>query len=474
MIRFYRRGFGSVKSNNIMQDYYSALLLRGVLSPDENQAQCIKKLEKLNKYLTISEESRNTSDSLALESSLVSTPRKNLRGLYIHGNVGSGKTFLMDLFFERCHTDKKQRVHFHAFMLNVHKRICDVQRESTVKGGSRKGGVDAITHVARQIAQEARVLCFDEFQVTDVADAMILTRLFDVLWSQGTVLVATSNRKPADLYQNGINRSYFLPFVHSLQANCVVQDMNSDLDYRALVRPIPGSYFTPLGATASSLLWNAFLSSSKDKNEEVCSVSIPVMMGRHLVVEKALVIPSVASSSSATATACYLDFKDLCESDKGAADYLALVQHFKAIYLDNVPRLSVLGHDKSRRFITLIDAIYDAHVRLVWVAESSPALMFRVLSKIEIEQTSDGGGRLSLGTDKKYLYQDGGALDAAASLPSGSAGNEGGYIGAKAGTLDRPGPISHAASDLRSSTITTGWLDYVNYTSISPWFNTYD
>ena len=238
---------------------------------------------------------------------------------------------------------------------------------------------DAITQVAEQISKECSLLCFDEFQVTDICDAMILSKLFSVLWSNGTVLIATSNRPPSDLYKDGLNRAYFIPFIQRLESECIVKQINSSKDYRQLNKPLANSYYTPLTLETKTLLWDHFLSHSyeyRHSGEELYSPgktiekNVPVMMGRKVCV-------STVSEHSRT---CYVEFSYLCETDRGASDYHAICKNYDTIFLYGVPVLSVLEHDRARRFITLIDEIYDAGIHLIWASEHDPNSIFKELT----------------------------------------------------------------------------------------------
>ena len=304
---------------------------------------------------------------------------------------------LMDLFYAQLPVHvSKRRVHFHNFMLEVHQRIWAYKQSLLAQFGRERhvnlsSERDAITQVAQAMSREARVLCFDEFQVTDVADAMILTKFFGVLWSSGTVLVATSNRPPSDLYKEGLNRQYFLPFLADLERFNLVKQLGGAKDYRQLNTRRAGAYFSPLNAATDARLWRAFLDHPSlpplDHEAPVQGYCVPVMMGRTLRV----------SHAKPRARCCHVSFASLCEADKGASDYQALCAHFDTVYLRGVPQMSVLEHDKSRRFITLVDTLYDSHIQLVWTAETAPADMFRFLTTHDAE-----GKSAPLGTDHKW------------------------------------------------------------------------
>jgi predicted ATPase len=301
----------------------------------------------------------------------------------------TGKTMLMDLFYANCMIDasKKQRLHFHQFMLNIHEAVHRFKQGLLKQYGrdvhlNMSSERDALVSVAVELASRTRVLCLDEFQVTDICDAMILDKFFQNLWKHGVVLIATSNRPPADLYQDGLNRSYFLPFIQRLQAECIVKDMRSQHDYRIdMISSSPSSsytlpYFTPIGDESTAKLRDLFVKECQDSNVE--RYSVKVMMGRTWIVDKASIQHKI----------CWLEFDKVCRSERGAADYRALCQHFNTIYLHNIPILNKLQHDTARRFITFIDEVYDSKRRLLWTADAPPASIFQDL-KAENGQSSE-------------------------------------------------------------------------------------
>ena len=292
-----------------------------------------------------------------LRQSLQPTPP---RGLYIHGSVGVGKSFLMDLFHTvLCQGDTTlqrhhRRAHFHEFMLDVHQRIHRYKQDNPRS--------DPIPAVALSLAQEARVLCFDEFQVTDIADAMILKRLFDMLIRDaGVVVVATSNRPPETLYEGGINRSLFLPFIDTLKSNLQVVEMVGGHDYRRdgskSSSSSTASFFWPSEDASARRAVKGILD-SLGGGEKLTSEIIPVRMGRVLKVSRA--IPD---------TVAWFDFMDLCHQPLGAADYLALCERYPVLIVDHVPQLDSSRFNEARRFVTLIDALYESKTRLIMASD---------------------------------------------------------------------------------------------------------
>lgn len=251
-------------------------------------------------------------------------------------DTGTGKTFMMDMFFQTVQEPKKRRVHFHKFMLDVHNLIHGYKQDLLREYGRDRNisldrNRDPVIYAARKINEEAKLLCFDEFQVTDIADALIMTKLFNELWARGTVLLATSNRPPTDLYLGGINREYFLPFIDEVERRCIIRNLKTTTDYRELLSTLDeNAYFCPLSADATSKLRDQFQKVAFDKENTV--VTIPVMMGREIKVE-------------ARGTACWVTFSEMCEGNKGAADYSALAKHMDVVFMDGIPQLSVLVGD---------------------------------------------------------------------------------------------------------------------------------
>jgi protein AFG1 len=276
------------------------------------------------------------------------------QGMYIYGSVGVGKSFLMDLFFDTLDdsTTRKQRVHFHEFMLHIHDRIFQWKKLHPRQ--------DVVPLVAMELLADAQVLCFDEFQVTDIADAVILKRLFDILFDVGgIVVVATSNRPPDDLYKGGINRSLFLPFIDTLKERCDVVAMDSLHDYRRDTVESGASYFViSKDGSLQQSLEAIFGTSSEDelnttREEEI----IPVMFGRTVKVARA------------NEKCAWFGFRELCHQPLGAADYISICNRFPTLIVDQVPQLGANYYNEARRFVTLIDACYELRTRLVIAAD---------------------------------------------------------------------------------------------------------
>jgi cell division protein ZapE len=280
-------------------------------------------------------------------------------GLYIWGPVGRGKSMLMDLFFDDAPVVKKRRVHFHEFMLEVHDRLHRRREELAAQGAPPEA--DTIVPIAKAIAQETRLLCFDEFQVTNIADAMILGRLFETLFEEGLTVIATSNRAPDDLYKNGLQRDRFLPFIELLKQRLEILELGGGRDYRMdRIRELD-VYLTPLGAWATAKLDEAFrtLSGGADGEPRVLRTQ-----GRDVPVPRAA--PGVAMA----------DYMDWCARPMGAADFLCIADHFHTVILADIPRMGPDSQDKAARFVTMIDSFYERKVKLVCSAAAAPDKLY--------------------------------------------------------------------------------------------------
>jgi len=329
---------------------YDIRVDEGVIAPDPAQAPLIKAMERLEKDLS----------------------RKGLfgghpevRGLYIWGPPGRGKSMLMDLFVSATPEPKKLRAHFHAFMARIHDlvrqwREGDRKQRQAVFGTHK--GDDPIEPIAALIASEARLLCFDELQVTDIADAMILGRLFDALFERKVVLAVTSNRAPDELYKNGINRQLFTPFVDEIKQRCVVIEIAGARDWR--LNRLMGSpvWFTGDADGRSGAAFEALWTDLRGgETEEAAHLQV---LGRDVVIER-------TAGSLARAT-----FEELCARPLGPQDYLAIAARFHTLFLDSVPILSPDRRHEARRLVTLIDALYEAGTRLVVRAEAEPEALY--------------------------------------------------------------------------------------------------
>ncbi len=276
------------------------------------------------------------------------------QGLYIYGDVGRGKSFVMDLFFDTAPVEKKRRVHFHAFMLEVHDRL---HRHRSEGKSSKKRVDDLLPGLGRAIASETWLLCFDEFHVTNIADAMILGRLFQALFERGVVVVTTSNWAPVDLYKDGLQRELFLPFIDLVREKLDILQLEAAKDYRLARLMGMQVYHLPLGPAADTALDTAFARLTDDAGGEPVTLTV---QGRNVTTQK-------AAHGVARFT-----FDELCGRALGAADYLAIAERFHTVILKDIPRMGEDERNEAKRFNTLIDALYENHVNLICSAEAAP------------------------------------------------------------------------------------------------------
>lgn len=303
--------------------------------------------------------------------------RPTVKGVYLWGPPGRGKSILMDLFFACAPEPKKARAHFHAFMARVHGLIRqwregDAKARKAVFGQAK--GDDPIRPVAELIASESRLLCFDELQVTDIADAMILGRLFEALFEEKVVVAITSNRAPDQLYLNGINRQLFLPFIDMLETACEVVQVAGARDWR-LDRLMGARVWYDAGDAGQRAAFEALWEELKGDQQE-CPTHLAVL-GRDVVIER-------TDGGLARAT-----FAELCGRPLGPQDYLAIAGRFHTVFVEDVPVLGPANHHEARRFVTLVDALYEAGTRLVALAAAAPeALYVEGVGAFEFERTA--------------------------------------------------------------------------------------
>ena len=333
----------------------------GEIHADPVQERAVQKLQALyEQLLAIIDHPAPKKGLLArLGFGASAKPPAGPHGLYIWGPVGRGKSMLMDLFFEDVPMEKKRRVHFHEFMLEVQERLHRRREQLAAKGAPPEA--DTIVPIAREIAADARLLCFDEFQVTNIADAMILARLFETLFDEGVTVVATSNRPPDDLYKNGLQRERFLPFIELVKQRLDVIELDSDHDYRMNRLRNFDVYLTPLGAWATAKLDEAFraLSGGSDGHPRVLRTQ-----GRDVEVPRAA--PGVAMAH----------FMDWCAKPMGAADFLCIAEHFHTVIVAEIPKMGPDSKDKAVRFITMIDTFYEKKVKFICSAAAAPATLY--------------------------------------------------------------------------------------------------
>jgi cell division protein ZapE len=334
---------------------YRALVAERGFESDPAQADLIRKLDALAaKLKAYKAEGKPNGFSRLFGMKSAGSPR----GLYIYGPVGRGKTMLMDMFFDVVEMPRKRRAHFHAFMADVHARLHEWRQ---LRKRGEVEGEDPIGPVAVGLAREASLLCFDEFSVRDIADAMILSRLFTALLAAGVVVVATSNVAPDDLYKDGLNRALFLPFIALLHERLDVVELDARTDYRLEKLKRAPVYYTPLSPKADAALDAAFLTLTGHERGEPIQIEL---LGRHLDVPQA--IDGVAR----------FDFDALCRRPLGAADYLKLAQRFHTVIVGRIPLLGESERNEAKRFIILIDALYDMRVKLIASAEGEPESLY--------------------------------------------------------------------------------------------------
>ncbi|HEY4266319.1 MAG TPA: cell division protein ZapE [Micropepsaceae bacterium] len=340
---------------------YSALLIAGKLKPDTAQARAAAALESLYRALKTYRPGKSGWFGFSFGAA-----RPAPKGLYIYGDVGRGKSVLMDLFCASVASQKKRRVHFNAFMAETHARIHEWRTLSPADRARRaefvrEAGDDPIAPVAKRIFSESVLLCLDEFQVTDIADAMILGRLFEKLLGDGAVIVLTSNTEPDRLYEGGLNRALFLPFVALIKDHLETIELNGPRDYRLERMAGLNVYITPLGARADASMDAAWRRLTDTDH------GAPLTLD---VLQRALAVPEAASGVAR------FSFEALCGEALGAADYLALAQNFHTLLIDRIPQLGPERANEARRFTVLIDTLYDEKVKLVCSAAVPPQELY--------------------------------------------------------------------------------------------------
>lgn len=343
---------------------YRARLTAGELKPDPAQELAAEKLESLHHALA------NYSPTVGRTGwkerfGLARRPTEPPQGLYIYGGVGRGKSMLMDIFFRVAPVAQKRRVHFHAFMQEVHARL-KVERDRE-RGGSATPAArvtlrqrieqDVLGEVARQFAREAWLLCFDEFQVQDIADAMILGRLFQAFFEAGVIIVATSNRPPKDLYKDGLQRDLFLPFIALIERKLDVLQLDSGTDYRLETMRMMNVYLVPSDDSTDARLEAYFqrLTHGADVGPDAI-----IVHGRTVEIPK-------ASDDIAFAS-----FPLLCQQPLGPADYLAIAARYDVLFLSRIPQMTPAQRNEAKRFVTLIDTLYEHKVKLICSAAARP------------------------------------------------------------------------------------------------------
>ncbi|KAI7903453.1 AFG1-like ATPase-domain-containing protein [Cokeromyces recurvatus] len=388
---------------------YNDIVQQGLVRSDPDQKHVIENLDKLwhqlksyqpkvynnqKKKSTIWSQWFKFGKQQEKDTILLSLDLNVPKSLYIYGNVGTGKTMVMDLFFNTLSISRKRRVHFHAFMLDIHQRIHQIK--------TRYPGLsEPLSPIADDLVKDAYVLCFDEFQVTDIADAMILRNLFEELFRRGVVLVTTSNRHPTELYKNGIQRNSFLPCIDLLLARSDVLCLDSGMDYRKMERARSHVYFHPLNAETSQRIKT--LTERLTRGKEMTPLDLHFL-------SRVLRIPEQVDGVAK------MRFADVCAQPLSAADYLEIVKHFHTVILTDIPRMTMKHRAEARRFITFIDAMYESHVTLIASAENDIMEIFNAeegKESIEDEMramrdaldVSDVSSPLFTGQEEAFAFQ---------------------------------------------------------------------
>lgn len=356
---------------------YQSLMQEGELKPDADQARTVVELQRLYLELINYVGAGSKKYGFLMKGGWLSGLRSRFgvnqgqpKGVYLYGGVGRGKSMLMDLFYSVAPLTAKKRVHFHEFMLDIHARLealHSVFREKRLQYGEQNGSEDPISAIAKQIADETSLLCFDELQVTDIADAMVVARLFDVLFDQGVIVVATSNRAPDDLYKNGLNRQRFVPFIERIKETMAIVSLNGPTDYRYDRLKGAEIYFFPVNEETTAKLSAAFFrltDRSVEDRDKVPSEELTVQ-GRKLFVPKAARGVAVFS------------YKRLCANPLGSADYLAIARTYHTVIMVAIPQFNEENSNEATRFITLIDVLYEYGVKFLCSAAVPPQSLYQ-------------------------------------------------------------------------------------------------
>ena len=361
---------------------YQALVAAGKIEADPAQAELVRAMTALERRLSEHRLAQKSS-SLGWLFGKRDKERPLLKGLYVYGEVGRGKTMLMDLFFNSVAVRRKRRAHFHEFMADVHERVHTYRQEA--KNGSN--GPDPIQRAAAAIAEESWLLCFDEFHVTDIADAMILGRLFTKLFELGVVMVATSNQAPSGLYKDGLNRALFVPFIGLLQKYCEVTRLDSRVDFRLEKLTGVPTWYVPPDEKAKAALDDAWQRLADGHGAP-----------HELVVKGHIIhVPMAAMGVARFA------FEDLCARPLAASDFLKIAHEFHTLIIDHIPVMDFARRNEAKRFIILIDTLYDHAVKLLASAEAQPDDLYTGTEGYEANEFKRTASRLIEMRSQAYL-----------------------------------------------------------------------
>jgi cell division protein ZapE len=345
-----------------LDERYKTALQQPDMVRDIAQEQAIQQLVALSSTLTAIETGA-MSKALKLFSAITGHKTTSVQGLYLWGDVGRGKTWLMNLFYEELAIKEKTRVHFHHFMLDIHEKL-----------GTLKKQKNPLLLIANQLAKKYRVLCIDEFIVTNIADAMILSELLHALFKQQVCLVATSNRTPDDLYLNGLQRERFLPAIELIKTHTEVIRLDGGVDHRATLLEQTGVYYAPATENTQQLILQ--------RMHELAIT--PVAAGKTLIILQRKIKTIYCSDEIA-----WFDFEIICTTPRAAQDYIELAQQFHTIIISNIPVMDEYSDDKARRFIYLIDELYDRNVTLIASAAAEPEQLYQgTMLKFPFQRTS--------------------------------------------------------------------------------------
>ena len=361
---------------------YEALVASGAIERDPAQIRLVARLDELVAAVA-ARQRPGKSSPLGWLFAKPEAPLPN--GLYLWGSVGRGKTMLMDLFFDSLAGGSRRRVHFHAYMAEVHERIHDWRQK--LKRGEVAGD-DPIRPVAADLAAEARILCFDEFAVVDIADAMILGRLFTALFEHGVIVVATSNVPPDDLYKDGLNRTLFLPFIELLKERTDVLHLDARTDFRLEKLGDSPVYFAPADAAAAAAIDGIFARLTRGAAPKATKL---------LVQGRAVAVPEQAMGVAR------FPYAALCKQPLGAADYIAIARAYHTVLIEGLPALQPSQRDEARRLITLIDIFYERRVKLVVSAAAEPQDLFHAETGTEAFEFARTVSRLAEMRSRDYL-----------------------------------------------------------------------